>query len=84
MNQFPTNSPFTLSLDGREKPEVQRISDIGRQRQEERNAYFAQKKMSAKEDVIHALRRIEMDLRRDNQHELADDLDAAINQVIGI
>ncbi len=81
MSPFPNNSPFTRTI---VYPRLFSENENIRQRQEERETHLAHKKISAKEDAIHALRRVEMDLRRDNQHELADDLDSAINQVIGI
>ncbi len=81
MSPFPNNSPFTRTI---VYPRLFSENENIRQRQEERQARLAHSKTAAKEDAIHALRRVETDLRRSNLHDLADDLDAAISQVVGI
>jgi len=80
--EFSANSSFhNPTVPSREREKEQRKQErIERERQR-----IAQvEKTAAKEDAIHALRRIEMDLRREDKHDLADDLDAAISQVIMI
>lgn len=85
MNLFPNNSPF--NQDALSPPSPARVAKLvlDHEQLERENARFAQMlRSAAKEDAIHALRRVETDLRLSDQDRLADDLDAAISQVIGI
>lgn len=78
MGLFKRESAFYVDPAEQTQPGIVIANDIGQIGLQHR---LAAEKHAAKEDAIHALRRIEHDLRASG-NDIADDLDAAISLVI--
>jgi hypothetical protein len=85
VSQFPVNSHFAADHpQSEDSGRREREEESVKQRSIRLTAVKESERLAAKEDAIHTLRRVEHRLRDKDLHSLADDLDAAIGEVIDL